>query len=65
MNAKIVLDKSGYAATIPTSLCGIAFFNGLASGTYSATVSAAGYTTTVFPSIGVSGHTATTTLTLP
>ena len=40
--AKVVLAKTGYAATILTSACGISYFNGLNSGTYSATVSAAG-----------------------
>ncbi|HEY4500650.1 MAG TPA: hypothetical protein VJI70_00040 [Candidatus Paceibacterota bacterium] len=64
-NAKIVLTKSGYAATIPTSACGFAYFGGLTSGTYDAAVSAAGHATTTFPSIIVSGHTATTTLVLP
>jgi len=63
--AKVVLAKTGYAATILTSACGISYFNGLNSGTYSATVSAAGYTTKVFSGISVSGHTATTTLILP
>jgi hypothetical protein len=62
--AKIVLTKSGYAATIPTSLCGLAYFGGLASGSYSATVSATGYATTTFSNINVTGQ-ATTTLTLP
>ena len=64
-NAKVVLAKSGYAATIPTSACGFAFFNGLASGSYSATVSKSGYATTTFPNINVSGYMATTTLMLP
>lgn len=64
-NAKIVLTKSGYAATVPTSACGFAYFNGLSSGTYSATVSANGYSTTTFPAIQVAGHTATTTLVMP
>jgi len=64
-NAKISLTKSDYAATLPTSACGFAFFNGLASGTYSATVSAPGHATTTFSNMNVAGHTATTTLTLP
>ena len=64
-NAKVILTKSGYAATVITSPCGLAFFNSLASGTYSATVSAAGHTTTVFPNISVAGHTAASTFTLP
>jgi type II secretory pathway pseudopilin PulG len=64
-NAQVILANNGYAATIPTSLCGLAYFNGLASGTYSATVSAPGHTTKVFSGITVSGHTATTTLVLP
>lgn len=64
-NAKVVLTKSGYAATIPTSACGFAYFNGLTSGSYSATVSKSGYATTTFPGIVVAGHTATTTLVLP
>ncbi|MBI4065977.1 carboxypeptidase regulatory-like domain-containing protein [Candidatus Kaiserbacteria bacterium] len=64
-SAKVVLAKSGYAATIPTNACGFAYFNGLASGSYSATVSASGYATTTFPNINVAGHSATTTLTLP
>jgi type II secretory pathway pseudopilin PulG len=63
--AKVVLTKDGYAATVPTSGCGLAFFNGLASDTYNATVSATGYATTVFPNISVAGHTANTILTLP
>lgn len=64
-NAKVVLTTSGYAATISTSACGLAFFNGLASGVFSATVSATGHTTTTFSGIGVAGHTATTTFILP
>jgi hypothetical protein len=60
-----VLTKSGYAATVPTSTCGTAYFNNLSNGTYNATVSAAGYTTKTFLNISVSGHTATTTLSLP
>ena len=63
--AKVVLERSGYAATVLTSPCGLAFFNDLASDTYGATVLAAGYTTTVFPSLVVAGHTVTTILTLP
>ncbi|MFZ1075634.1 MAG: carboxypeptidase-like regulatory domain-containing protein [Minisyncoccia bacterium] len=62
--ARVTLAKAGYAATVPTSACGLAYFGGLAAGTYSASVSAAGHTTTVFPNISVAGH-ATTTLTLP
>jgi hypothetical protein len=64
-NAEVVLTNNGYAATVPTSLCGLAYFSGLASGTYNASVSAAGHTTKVFSGITVSGHTATTTLVLP
>jgi Tfp pilus assembly protein PilE len=64
-SAKVVLAKSGYAATVITSACGLAFFNNLASGDYSATVSATGYTTKVFPTLTVAGNTATTTLILP
>ena len=64
-DAKVVLTASGYAATIPTSSCGLAYFNGLAAGTYAATVSAPGYATTTVSAITVSGQTATTTVTLP
>ena len=64
-NASVVLTKSGYAATVPTSSCGLAYFGGLANSTYSATVSATGHVTKVFSNISVSGHTATTTLILP
>ena len=64
-DAKVVLTTSGYAATIPTSSCGLAYFNGLTAGTYAATVSAPGYATTTIPAINVSGQTATTTVTLP
>ena len=64
-SAKVILAKSGYAATIYTSACGFAYFNGLASGNYSATVSAAGYITTTFQNINVAGNTATATLVLP
>jgi len=63
--ALVVLTKAGYAATIPASRCGIAYFNDIPSGTYTATVSAVGHTTRVFPNIVVAGHSATTTLTLP
>jgi hypothetical protein len=63
--ANVILEKSGYAATIPTSACGFSYFSNLPSGIYSATVSANGYATTTFPNINVAGHTATTTLTLP
>lgn len=64
-SAKVVLSKSGYAATVYTSACGFAYFNGLAGGSYSATVSAAGYATTIFPNINVDGNMAAMTLVLP
>jgi hypothetical protein len=64
-SATVVLTKSGYAATVPTSACGLAYFNNLSNGTYSVTVSLTGYTTKTFSNISVSGHTATTTLILP
>ncbi len=64
-NAKVVLTRSGYAATIPTTLCGLAYFNGIPAGTYSARVSANGHATTTFPNISVNGHASTTVLTLP
>ena len=64
-NAKIVLTNDGYAATIIASACGFAYFGGLSSGVYGATVSAAGYATTTFLNINVNGNTATTTLILP
>ncbi len=64
-NAKVVLTTSGYAATIPASACGLAYFNGLASASYTATVSAPGYATTTLSAINVSGNTATTTVILP
>ena len=63
--AEVVLTISGYAATLPTSACGLAYFNGLNAGTYSAVVSAAGHTTTTFSNISVAGNTAAVTLTLP
>lgn len=63
--AKVILERSGYAATVLTSACGLAYFNGLNAGTYNATVSAAGHTTQTFSNLAVSGRTATTTLTLP
>ncbi len=63
--AKIVLEKSDYAATVFTSSCGFAYFGGLSSDTYSATVSAQGHTTTTFSNLSVSGHTAPVTLVLP
>lgn len=63
--AKVVLAKSGFASTEITSACGLAFFNSIASGTYSATVSADGHATKVFSNISVAGRTATTTLILP
>lgn len=63
--AKVVLTKSGYAATINTTVCGLAYFNGLSSGSYTATVSATGYTTTAFTGITVAGHTEAITLVLP
>lgn len=64
-NAKVVLTTNGYAATVPTSPCGLAYFNNLAAGTYTAVVSAPGHATTTVSSLNVSGHTATTTVTLP
>ena len=64
-NAKVVLATPGYAASVPTSTCGLAYFEGLAAGTYAVTVSASGYTTTTLSAVAVSGHTATTTITLP
>ncbi|MHB1163266.1 MAG: carboxypeptidase-like regulatory domain-containing protein [Minisyncoccota bacterium] len=63
--AKVVLTTSDYAATVFTSPCGLAYFNGLAAGTYTATVSAPGHTTTVLSPISVSGQTATSTIILP
>ncbi len=64
-NAKVVLTASDYAATVPASACGLAYFNGLAAGSYTATASAPGHTTTTLSGIPVSGQTATTTITLP
>ncbi len=63
-DALVVLTGNGYAATVPASSCGLAYFGGLAAGTYAATVSAPGYATTTIP-VNVSGHTATTTVLLP
>lgn len=63
--ARVVLTKSDYAATVLTSPCGLAFFNGVPSGTYTATASAPGYTTTAATGINVSGATATTTISFP
>lgn len=64
-NALVLLTKSGYAATQYASACGLAYFNGIPAGTYTATVSAPGHTTHVFNNVVVSGHTSPTTLTLP
>ncbi len=64
-NAKVILTKSGYAATVFTSACGFGYFGGLVNGSYSATISASGYATKVFSGTSVSGNTATTTFTLP
>lgn len=64
-NAKVVLTTSGYAATVLTSACGLAYFNGLAAGSYTAVVSAPGHATTVLSPINVSGQTATSTVILP
>lgn len=64
-SARVVLKKSGYSASLTTSACGLAFFNGLSAGSYDATVSASGYATTTFTGISVSGHAPATTLTLP
>ena len=64
-NARVILTTSGYAATIPTSACGLAYFNGLVPGMYAATVSASGHTTTTISGINVSGNTAPTTILLP
>lgn len=64
-SARVVLKKSGYSASLMTSQCGFAFFNGLSAGSYDATVSANGYATTTFTGINVSGHTPAVTLTLP
>ena len=64
-NAKIVLAKNGYAATVIASACGFAYFGGLSSGTFSATVSAAGHSAKVFSNVSVSGQTPIIDLTLP
>ena len=64
-HAKVILQNDAYAATVPTSACGLAYFEGLTAGTYSATVSATGYATKVFNGISISDHVATTTLVLP
>ncbi len=63
--ATVVLTSPNYAATIPASACGLAYFGGLAAGSYAATVSAPGHATTTFPGINVSGVTPTQTLVLP
>ncbi len=63
--ARVVLTKNDYAATVPTSACGIAFFNGLSEDTYSATASARGYATTTVVDILVDGHMATSTIYMP
>ena len=64
-DAQATLTANGYAATIPTSACGLAYFNGLASTTYSVSVAAPGYATTTIPAITIVGNTATTTMILP
>ncbi|MBU6214307.1 carboxypeptidase regulatory-like domain-containing protein [Patescibacteria group bacterium] len=65
MNALVVLSNASFAETIPTDACGVAFFNGLSNATYSATASAPGHATTTINSLSVSGHAATTAITLP
>lgn len=55
--ALVVLTSADYAATVYSSACGLAYFNNLASGTYTATVSAPGYTTTTLGAIVVAGNT--------
>ena len=64
-NAKVVLTTGGYAATVPTSSCGFAYFSGLASSTYALTVSAPGHATTTVANVSVTGHAAATTVILP
>ena len=64
-DAKVILTTTDYAATMPVSACGLAYFNDLSATTYTATVSAPGHTTKVFTAIAVSGHTPTKILTLP
>jgi hypothetical protein len=63
--AKVVMTNATYAATLTTSNCGLAYFDGIPNGTYTATVSAAGHATQVFPNVVVSGNTAAVTYTLP
>ena len=64
-NAKVILSSSDYAATIPTSACGLAYFNELAAGQYRATVSAPGHAAKTFTNIPVAGHSVIVPLTLP
>ncbi len=63
--ARVVLKKSDYAATVPTSACGIAFFNALSEGIYSAIASVRGHATTTVANIHVDGPTATATIFMP
>lgn len=63
--AAVTLTRTGYAATVPTSACGLAYFSGLATGTYDAVASAPGYASTSLAGISVAGHAATTSLSFP
>ena len=54
-NASVRLYKTGYDTMIAADSCGQAFFSGLTSGTYSATISASGYTTYSSSNVNISG----------
>jgi hypothetical protein len=51
--ATVQLAKSGYSGTTTTGTCGTGHFGNLSSGTYTVTISKAGYTTVVYSGISV------------
>ncbi|HUY62261.1 MAG TPA: carboxypeptidase-like regulatory domain-containing protein [Candidatus Paceibacterota bacterium] len=54
--ATVTLSRSGFSETAPSSSCGSAYFGDIANATdYTVTITKAGYTTTSFSGVSVSG----------
>lgn len=54
--ASVTLSRTGFSQAVTSSDCGTAYFGGLTSDTYSIQIAKAGYTTTTFSDVAVSGH---------
>ena len=55
--ATVTLSRSGYNATVTTSVCGTAYFGAISSSSsYTVQISKSGYTTTSSTNVNLAGH---------